>query len=201
MVRLGFLALAFAAFVAREPVVNLRLEAPFDELFQTSKTTPDYAVDGMLSDGTGAPGPVKISVRGHTSRRETECVFPKLKVQRADGTTLRLGTHCGEATGDKLSAKYGRLPNEKSPWREVAIYQILDALGVPALRAKAARVTYLYPGRPQRRAQRADYRRRRRCGEADGRNENRRTGRVHHRRPDVRTRRCRNAGVRAGAGR
>jgi len=145
MVRLGFFALAFAAFVAREPVVTLRLEAPFDELFQTSKTTPDYAVDGMLTDGTGAPGPVKISVRGHTSRRETECVFPKLKVQRADGTTLRLGTHCGEATGNKLSAKYGRLPNEKSPWREVAIYQILDALGVPALRAKAARVTYLYP--------------------------------------------------------
>jgi len=145
VVRFGFFALAFAALAAREPVVNLRLEAPFDELFQMSKTTPDYAVDGMLTDGTGTPGPVKISVRGHTSRRETECVFPKLKVQRADGTTLRLGTHCGEAADDQLSAKYGRLPNEKSPWREVAIYQILDALGVPALRAKSARVTYLYP--------------------------------------------------------
>jgi hypothetical protein len=145
VVRLGFFALAFAALVAREPVVNLRLEAPFDELFQTSKTTPDYAVDGMLTDGTGTTGPVKISVRGHTSRREAECVFPKLKVQRADGTTLKLGTHCGEAKDDKLSPKYGRLANEKSPWREVAIYQILDVLGVPTLHAKAARVTYVYP--------------------------------------------------------
>jgi hypothetical protein len=59
----GFFALALAALVAREPVVNLRLETPFDELFRASKTSPDYAVDGMLTDGTGAPWPVKISVR------------------------------------------------------------------------------------------------------------------------------------------
>ena len=147
MVRSAFVALVLAstALAARDPVTTLRLEAPFDELFQTSKASPDYAVDGTLSDGTGAPVPVKVSVRGHTSRRESECAFPKLKVERNDGTTLKLGTHCGESADGTLTAKFGRLPNEKSPWREVAVYRILEALGVPTLQTRAARVTYVYP--------------------------------------------------------
>jgi hypothetical protein len=145
VVRFIPVVLALAAFFARDPVVSLRLEAPFDELFQTSAGAPDYSVDGTLTEGDAQPVQVKISVRGHTSRRESECAFPKLKAKRPDGSTLKIGTHCGEKSDDALTAKYGRLANERSPWREAAIYQILDALGVPTLHAKAVRVTYVYP--------------------------------------------------------
>lgn len=139
-------ALALAVLTAAgDPVASLRLEAPYDELFQTSKNTEEYAVDGKLTDADGKTTAVKVSVRGHTSRRESECEFPKLKVLRPDGTSLKIGTHCGDATDGKLTAKYGRLPNEKSPWREAAVYHILHALDVPTLQAKAARISYVYP--------------------------------------------------------
>jgi len=67
------------------------------------------------------PVPVTVALRGHTSRRESECTFPKLKVSVVDGSAdvvsllggrrLKIGTHCGEATEDTLTAKFGRLPN------------------------------------------------------------------------------------------
>ncbi len=142
--RLASAVLAAVVIAAGHSVTVLRLEAPFDELFRASTSDPDYKVDGTLTEANG-PLPVEVSVRGHTSRRESECAFPKLKVRRPDGTTLKIGTHCGEEVGNALTSKYGRLPNERSPWREAATYQILDALGVPALRAKPARVTYVYP--------------------------------------------------------
>jgi hypothetical protein len=81
-------------------------------------------------------------VRGHTSRRETECTFPKLKVTWAD-ESLKLGTHCGESTDNTVTAKFGRLPNERSPWREAFVYDLLDMFGIPTLRARRARVTYV----------------------------------------------------------
>lgn len=136
---------ALAAVFAADPVVTLRLEAPYDDLFTTAQTAEDYAVDGQLTEADGQAVPVKVSVRGHTSRRESECAFPKLKVQRPDGSKLKIGTHCGESVDGTLTSKFGRLPNQKSPWREVAVYHILAALEVPTLQAKAARVTYIYP--------------------------------------------------------
>jgi hypothetical protein len=143
MVRPVLVLLAALTVSAAEPVVTLRIEAPFDELFESSQRDPDHIVSGTLTESGGKIVPVKISVRGHTSRRESECTFPKLKVERPDGTQLKVGTHCGEATSNALTAKYGRLPNERSPWREAAVYRILDALGVLTLQAKPARITYL----------------------------------------------------------
>jgi len=143
---------------ASHDVLPLKLEAPFNDLFEHARTDEAYSVTGKLSythagrevtvDG------VKITLRGNTSRRETECVFPKLKVELpgsanpgpllAAGESLKLGTHCGEAADDKLTAKYGRLPNERSPLREAFVYRLLDAVGVPTLKARPARVSYVY---------------------------------------------------------
>jgi len=137
-------------------VATLQLEAPFDELFAQAKEQPEYAVDGRLSTSPGSdPIPVKISLRGHTSRRDTECPFPKLKVAPVGGralpggNTLKIGTHCGEGTENVLTARFGRLPNERSPWREAAVYRLLDALRIPSLRARPARITYVYSDRPE----------------------------------------------------
>jgi hypothetical protein len=144
-----------AELFASDDLVALRLEAPFDELFARAKREPDYAVEGTLAIGEDPPAnsrlPVTIALRGHTSRRESECTFPKLKVTaRGDsrlpgtGRTIKIGTHCGEAATDELTAKFGRLPNERSPWREAAVYRILRALDVLTLRSRPARVTYVY---------------------------------------------------------
>jgi hypothetical protein len=137
-------------------VVTFSLEAPFDDLFAGAKDNPDYAVDGTLRDTTGGrrsePVPVTVALRGHTSRRVTECSFPKLKIEAAGdreplaggGRRLKLGTHCGESRDDSLTQRFGRLPNEKSPWREAAVYRLLQALQIPTLRARPARVTYVF---------------------------------------------------------
>jgi len=101
------------------------------------------------------PSGVRVSLRGHTSRRESECAFPKLKVQlpadrAAAGpllsglTSLKVGTHCGEAGQEMLTAKYGRMSNEQSPVREAFVYRLLEAVGVPTLKARIAKFTYVY---------------------------------------------------------
>jgi hypothetical protein len=160
-------ALATAPASAGEPsaplfasydVLPLKLEAPFNDLFEHGRTNAEYVVTGKLSYTHGGRDVtiegVKVTLRGNTSRRETECVFPKLKVQlpanaeagplMAAGDSLKLGTHCGEATDDKLTAKYGRLPNERSPLREAFVYRLLESVGVPTLKARPARVSYVY---------------------------------------------------------
>jgi hypothetical protein len=131
---------------------RLTLEAPLHKLFSENKPDDDRAfVPGTLSfkdPDTGADVVVRdieVSVRGHTSRNDAECTFPKLKLKAKPGGTLRIGTHCGEQPDDRLSAKYGRLANEKSPLREGLTYRILDALGVPTLRTRPARITYVDP--------------------------------------------------------
>jgi hypothetical protein len=155
------LALAVAApalFSSFEPL-PLELKAPFNELFEHARTDESYAVTGTLTyrDG-GRPVSienVKITLRGNTSRNENECAFPKLKVQlptraRAsaalfDGMgSIKIGTHCGEAPDEGVTIKYGRLPNEHSPMREVFVYRLLETLGVPALKARGAAITYVY---------------------------------------------------------
>ena len=101
--------------------------------------------------------PVTVSLRGHTSRRDSECTFPKLKLTLAEGSpdvlsigsrTLKIGTHCGESADGELTPKFGRLPNEHSPWREATVYRILEAVGVPTLRARPARLTYISTSTP-----------------------------------------------------
>src|SRR5262249_58782520 len=54
------------------------------------------------------------------------------------------GTHGGESLDETVTAKYGRLPNEHAPLREAAVYQVLHALGVPAPKARPARISYVY---------------------------------------------------------
>jgi hypothetical protein len=139
-------------------VISLQLKAPFNDLFEHARTNEEYVVTGTLSythEGRGhAVENVKVSVRGNTSRRETECAFPKLKVQLPANvqagplltgiTSLKIGTHCGESAEDKLTPRYGRLPNEQSPVREAFVYRLLESVGVPTLKARPARVTYVY---------------------------------------------------------
>ena len=133
-----------------DSVVELRVEAPLPQLFG-NPSEQDVSVPGVVSfkdPQTGADvvlRDVDVSVRGHTSRRETECTFPKLKLKLKGAGALKIGTHCGESADGKLSQKYGRLANEKSPYREDVAYRMLRAAGVPTLRTRPARVTYVDP--------------------------------------------------------
>lgn len=130
--------------------IALTLEAPLRTLF-ANKTgdDADAFVQGTLSYADPETGAavvlrgVEVSVRGHTSRNDAECTFPKLKLKARPGGSIRIGTHCGEEPDERLTAKYGRLANEKSPLREALTYRVLDALGVPTLRARPARITYV----------------------------------------------------------
>ena len=129
--------------------VALTLEAPLQDLFARGAEDEAVTVPGTLrfkDPSTGAdvelPG-LEVSVRGHTSRRETECTFPKLKLKLKGAGSIKIGTHCGEAQDDALSAKYGRLSNEKSPYREALVYKLLEAAAAPTLRTRPARITYI----------------------------------------------------------
>ena len=132
--------------------LTLTLEAPLRKLFANTRADDDRVfVPGTLTYKDAATGAnvvfrdVQVSVRGHTSRNDAECTFPKLKLKAKPGGVLRIGTHCGELPDDRLSPKYGRLANEKSPLREGLTYRILDTLGVPTLRTRPARITYVDP--------------------------------------------------------
>ena len=155
-------------FSNHEPLA-FTLAAPFNDLFQHARTQDGYSVTGTLKYQDGRRDVtidgLTLTLRGHTSIRESECAFPKLKIDfpLAEGkkTTsntifaglngIKLGTHCGESPDDRVTPKYGRLPNEQAPHREAAVYQLLAALGVPTLQARAARIAYEYtdaqPGR------------------------------------------------------
>jgi hypothetical protein len=152
-------AASVPALFSSYDVVSLQLKAPFNELFDHARTDDSYRVTGTLSFPDGG-GPVTIdgvtlTLRGHTSRRDSECRFPKLKVdipkgsKPADGIfagmgSLKIGTHCGEANDTELTPRFGRLPNEHSPLREAFVYRLLAALDVPTLKARTARIAYVY---------------------------------------------------------
>ena len=127
-------------------VVELRIEAPLQQLFDKESDDEDVSVPGTVTIGDAVLRDVAVSVRGHTSRRETECTFPKLKLKLKGAGSIKIGTHCGESADAQLTPKYGRLANEKSPHREALAYAMLHAAGVPALRARPARVTYVDTG-------------------------------------------------------
>jgi len=138
------------SLLAGDTAVELRVEAPLKQLF-ANPSEQDASVPGTVTFKDPQTGSdvtlqnVEVSVRGHTSRRETECTFPKLKLKLKGAGSIKIGTHCGEAQDGQLTQKYGRLANERSPQREALAYRMLQAAGVPVLRARPARVTYVDP--------------------------------------------------------
>jgi hypothetical protein len=145
---------------ANRESIDLRLEGPFPDLFAKARRNPEYEIRATLSyvepgstRRTQLPG-VLVSTRGHTSRRSTECVFPKLKLRFtsrlpeasmfAGIRTLKLGTHCADLPGEQLTPKFGRLGNQKAPLREAMVYALLDAVNVPTLRTRPARIAYIF---------------------------------------------------------
>lgn len=145
---------------ASDVPLHVTLEASFAELRARQNRDDGGSVRGKVSytePGTNdvRVATVEVSVRGHTSLRESECVFPKLKLKFLPDSpvqpgsvfegleTLKIGTHCGDSEEDRLSHKYGRLTNQKSPIREAVVYRLLEALQVPTLKARPARMTYV----------------------------------------------------------
>jgi hypothetical protein len=140
-------------------IVEATIEAPFAELIEKGRQRSDYTVSGTLtlSDTNRKVtfGNIQISTRGHTSLRETECSFPKLKLDftrsRVDRTlfdgveALKIGTHCSDKP-DGPGGKYGRWPNDKAAHREAFVYRLLETMAVPSLKARPARLTYVDTG-------------------------------------------------------
>ena len=157
-VAIGTAAPSTPALFSSYDLATLQLEASFAELIADGRENDDHSVVATVKPGGGqgaAIENVRISLRGHTSRRETECAFPKLKLHFStpprDGLfagvrSVKVGTHCGESTGETLTPRFGRLPNETSPLREAFVYRLLDALQVPTLKARPARITYVQTG-------------------------------------------------------
>jgi len=142
------------ALFATHEAIPVRIAAPFTDLFGHKSIDDDYAVTGVLTYTDAgrevAIHDIKISVRGHTSRREGECTFPKLKVDLSSDDALfgglksvKIGTHCGESTGNRLTERFGRLPNQQAPPREAFVYRLLAVFDVPTLRARPARIAYV----------------------------------------------------------
>ena len=134
--------------------IEFTLEAPLQELFQKGLEDEKVFVPGTLrlknSDGSQAElTGVEVSVRGNTSRRETECTFPKLKLKLAQAGSIKIGTHCGEKSDEALSPKYGRLSNERSPQREALAYELLRTVEAPTLKTRPARITYIDKAHPE----------------------------------------------------
>ena len=135
------LGLATAAVAARDAdrssvtlfssssVLHVKLEAPLNEIFATASRKTPHEVPGTLSYSDEATGRemvvrgVGVSVRGHTSKTEAECAFPKLKLRftpgeavdaslfRAAMKEVKVGTHCGERPDSERTPK-GRLAND-----------------------------------------------------------------------------------------
>jgi hypothetical protein len=130
-------------------LARLTIEAPLAHLFEIGSEDENVSVPGTVTfkypdaGGDVVLPDVEVSVRGHTSRREAECTFPKLKLKLKGAASLKVGTHCGEAADEELSPKYGRLANEKSPLREGLVYDLLRAVEAPVLRTRGARITYI----------------------------------------------------------
>jgi hypothetical protein len=143
---------------------EFQLEAPYDDLFRGARAEPDYEVTGRLSYLDPVSGRriyvsgVKVATRGGTSRQPGECDFPKLKLAFTEGATagsiftgtatLKLGTHCADRPDQQLTEEFGRLANEKAPHREALVYALLDAVEAPTLRARAARMSYVFTDAP-----------------------------------------------------
>ena len=162
----GALALLIAplqgadGFFDNAAVVTFTIEAPLGQLFENSDKNNAFSVKARVSASEPATADdvldAELSVRGNTSRKE--CAFPKLKLKLkgdrgifAGMHSVKINTHCGEAPGEELSPDFGRLANEKSPWREGVVYRIADAAGAHTPRVRLARITYVDSVAPARR--------------------------------------------------
>jgi hypothetical protein len=91
--------------LAGAETISLTLEAPLQQLFEKRSADEKYSVPGTLSYKDPSSGAdvilkdIQVSVRGHTSREETECTFPKLKLKFHDGGALRIGTPTSTSAG------------------------------------------------------------------------------------------------------
>src|SRR4051812_11068162 len=173
---LAFLALFAAAPLCRaadstgsvfdsHELLEFTVEAPFADLFVKARADEDYSVKGAVKYTDPATGQattvsgVQISTRGHTSKNASECEFPKLKLKFpesrdnagpfAGDRTIKIGTHCGDRPDDELTPKFGRLANDKAPHREALVYRLLAEAGGPSLRARPARISYLFLDSPR----------------------------------------------------
>jgi len=132
-------------------VAAFTIEAPLQQLFDRGVRDESFDVQGRVRFDTATTDAidVTVSVRGNTSR--DECPFPKLKLKlKGDDAgpfggmhAVKVNTHCGDAPGEDLSERYGRLANEKSPWREAVVYRIAQAAGARTPRTRLARITYV----------------------------------------------------------
>src|SRR5262249_23627876 len=133
--------------------LNVTLQAAFGDLRHQMRQKIASPVMGTLSYTDPNVGDVnvtniEVSGRGNTSFNEGQCEFPKLKLKfhsakglpagsLFDGVkSVKVGTHCGDGTDEVLSVRWGRLQNEHSPIREAFVYRLLEALRVPALKAR-----------------------------------------------------------------
>jgi len=146
-------------FVSNE-LLEIKIAAPWADLLAKARTNAEYTVPGTLTylDDAGKEKTIEgltVALRGHTSKQETECDFPKLKLGLkgdhsgtpfASIATLKIGTHCGDREDGSLTEKYGRWANEKAPHREAYVYRLLAAMKVPTLQARPARITYVGGG-------------------------------------------------------
>lgn len=153
---------ATPAFFDQPEAVELTLTAPFEDLFARASHDAEASVAAMLTlgrpDGPGSMtlSGLRLSERGHTSRQPSECAFPKLRLDLTGADrvntplagidVLKIGTHCGDAPDGTLTPKYGRLANDRAPRREAMVYRMLAAAGIPTLRARTARITYVFEG-------------------------------------------------------
>jgi hypothetical protein len=100
------LALSTSTLFSTAEPLELEIDAPLRDLM-THLRADDYAVTGALTvvvDGKPVRiDGVKIALRGHTSRRETECDFPKLKIALPQGTGDR--APCSPASTRSRSAR------------------------------------------------------------------------------------------------
>jgi hypothetical protein len=145
---------------AGDGLLELKLTAAWTDLLAKARTNAEYTVPGTLTyvDEAGKEKTIDgltVALRGHTSKQETECDFPKLKIGfKGDqsGTpfasieTLKIGTHCGDRDDGSLTEKYGRWANEKAPHREAFVYRLLAVMKMPTLQARPARITYVGGG-------------------------------------------------------
>ena len=151
---------SFDDLFASSTVLEFQLQAPVHKLFDQARKYPDASVIGTLIYTSASGKPVRldgigVSVRGHSSMQETECVFPKLKLTLPDAPeppftgidSLKIGTHCGESPEGKFSERYGRWANEKAAHREAFVYHLLEAMQIRSLKARPARITYVEDGR------------------------------------------------------
>ena len=136
-------------------VLDATLDAPLNDLFTRARKNPSTSVQGTLTCNGSSIG-VDVSVRGNTSKGDSECSFPKLKLKFADHPrdgsifegirSVKIGTHCGDRPDEQLT-HFGRLANDKEPFREAFIYRLLAVVQVPALAARPVRLTYTDAGR------------------------------------------------------